>query len=216
MNFDVIIPFWPDEEGHRRRLYNWVHDRWLHLYGEDLKMITASGWPCDPFNRARARNDGASSAKTNVLVFADADTIPIKEYVDEAVAIAADGHWAIAYGKDRYYNLTEDATEVYLDKDPWVEIVEPGEGEYEHKVTSFSGIIAVPREAFGRIGGYDERFEGWGWEDNAFQITLDRRWGKHVRVDGFVNHLWHPRGEASFDTPGELANRALFQKEYRR
>jgi hypothetical protein len=47
------------------------------------------------------------------------------------------------------------------------------------------------------MGGFDERFVGWGFEDMAFQATIVGLYG-HERIEGDVYHLWHDRS-----TPGD-------------
>jgi hypothetical protein len=59
---------------------------------------------------------------------------------------------------------------------------------------SWSGIVVVPREAFYLVGGYDERYEGWGADDIAFGLSLETLYGPHLRYPGEAIHLWHPRG----------------------
>ena len=52
------------------------------------------------------------------------------------------------------------------------------------------GTIAILREAFLRVGGFDEDFVGWGGEDNEFYDrcrTLNGSWHGYLP---FV-HLWH-------------------------
>jgi GT2 family glycosyltransferase len=53
------------------------------------------------------------------------------------------------------------------------------------------GSIAVGRDAYFAIGGFDESFIGWGGEDNEF---WDRAQTRKVCPYGFLPlvHLWHP------------------------
>jgi GT2 family glycosyltransferase len=52
------------------------------------------------------------------------------------------------------------------------------------------GTIAVRRQTFDEIGGFDEEFVGWGGEDNEFfDRCLSRRFWRHAHLP-FV-HLWH-------------------------
>ena len=51
----------------------------------------------------------------------------------------------------------------------------------------------MPREAFEAVGGWDERFRGWGGEDYAFARALDTLWGPHKNTANDILHLWHPR-----------------------
>ncbi len=51
---------------------------------------------------------------------------------------------------------------------------------------------AVRRDRVVSIGGFDEEYIGWGFEDNDFSERLDmsgvvRRWSPNVRV----KHQWH-------------------------
>jgi predicted glycosyltransferase involved in capsule biosynthesis len=62
------------------------------------------------------------------------------------------------------------------------------------------------------VGGFDERFRGWGWEDRAFFIACDTLCG-HDRISGPVRHLWHPRSpEKNPDSSEYQAGRALCRR----
>lgn len=212
--FDVVIP-WRSDDGPRQKIFDWVLERWVMAYGDDTVMIAYGDSGGYPFSRSRTRNELADRTKNDVIVFADADTPPIRAFVDEAVEKAYASHgWCIAYDEGEYYNLDADVTARYLDLSPMTDIVKPS--TYEHKLTSWAGMIAVHRDAFQKTGGYDERFVGWGHEDVAFRLALDNDVAPHERVNGgYVVHLWHPRQEATFDTEVELANRELFNREYK-
>lgn len=211
--FSVVIP-WRTDSGHRQQVFDWVLERWCMIYGEEHVEIAYGDSGDSVFSRSRSRNELFKRTSGDVVVFADADTVPIRAFVDKAVEIASEGNWCIAYGRKGYFNLTEDATNRYLALSPMTEISIPKEGEYEHQLLSWAGMFAVRRENF---VGYDERFVGWGHEDVAFRLAMDNLVGKHDRVeDGYAVHLWHPRQEATFDTEVELKNRELFEKEYRK
>ncbi len=63
--------------------------------------------------------------------------------------------------------------------------------------------MLAPRFAIDAVGGFDERYEGWGYEDSDLVIRLMRH-GLHVRrgpADTAVLHLWHP------DNPRDNADR---------
>jgi hypothetical protein len=78
---------------------------------------------------------------------------------------------------------------------------------------SWSCCFVVPRAVWDNLGGFDERFKGWGWEDMAFQSVVCGLYG-HERLDGDVWHLWHPRAEERIRRgtplhPAYVANRML-------
>ena len=69
----------------------------------------------------------------------------------------------------------------------------------------------IGRDSYLRLGGFEERFRGWGGEDDAMSITL-RRMGMRVAECGELPalHLWHPREpEATHGQPYYAANRQL-------
>ena len=73
--------------------------------------------------------------------------------------------------------------------------------------------MLAPRRAIDAVGGFDERYTGWGYEDSDLVIRLMRH-GLHIRrgpADTAVLHLWHP------DNPRDNAerNRALLQETRR-
>jgi GT2 family glycosyltransferase len=74
--------------------------------------------------------------------------------------------------------------------------------------------MLAPRSAIDAVGGFDERYEGWGYEDSDLVVRLMRH-GLHVRrgpADTAVLHLWHP------DNPRDNAahNKALLAETLRR
>jgi len=53
-------------------------------------------------------------------------------------------------------------------------------------------IHIVPREGFQTVGGWDERFRGWGGEDHAAMAAMDTLYGPHKTLPSSVTHIWHP------------------------
>ncbi|MGH9112673.1 MAG: galactosyltransferase-related protein [Acidimicrobiales bacterium] len=64
----------------------------------------------------------------------------------------------------------------------------------------------VRHDAFRRVAGMDERFEGWGGEDNDFFFRVDRETPLD-RYDDPILHLHHPASSALVD--GQVENWSL-------
>lgn len=84
-------------------------------------------------------------------------------------------------------------------------------------VRACPGPTLVSREAFDRVGGFDERFEGWGGEDQVFRYRLEKLVGPGIRPadrSAACYSLWHPNGTHR-DPEREVHNRALRDQAYR-
>lgn len=57
-----------------------------------------------------------------------------------------------------------------------------------------AGITGGDRTAFLKTKGYDERFTGWGYEDDAFGKRVIALGLDVVTIDRPLLHLWHPQG----------------------
>lgn len=74
---------------------------------------------------------------------------------------------------------------------------------------SVSCVVMVPRALWDQVGGMDERFVGWGWEDTAFACATDAVSGR-LRLEGTLWHLWHPQSpERDAKSPEYKASAAL-------
>lgn len=83
-----------------------------------------------------------------------------------------------------------------------------GAGE---RIVFAGGVFLIARAAFVRLGGWDERFRGWGGEDDAFSYRLERARLPALELDARpALHLAHPRPRATtFEQPHYAANCAV-------
>lgn len=141
--------------------------------------------PDDDYNRSAAFNAGARIALGEVLVLHDNDMICPASYAAETLTRALEG-WAFQQLKRFVFYLDERETRAVF-----------ATGRVRLDVPStvsqnlHGGSIAVVREAFAAIGGFDESFVGWGGEDNEFWDRAETR--GHVYAFGYLPfiHLWH-------------------------
>ena len=211
--FSLLFGYLGDD-GPRDDLFGWVL-RWWKFNFPQAQVCLGRNFDY-PFHRGKARNDAATWAEHDTLIIADADTVPEAQAIREGVRVvsAQEAPWVIPYGENEYYNLTEAYTKGFMDLRPEeTALPEFRDGDWDHRLTSWAGALIMTKDAFKVVNGYDERFIGWGGEDNAFQLAMDYMVGPHARVnDGRAAHLWHPRGDASFDQPYWPHNEALLRR----
>lgn len=203
----VIVPLRPNSP-ERARAWAWCRHRWVDLIGDNGEIIEIDSGD-EPFNRGRSINLGVRSATHPVLVIADADTVVSHCCVDAAL----DGHWSICHRRNSYFSLIPEGTLFVQACDPRGELPNPRELQFGWSpgVTSDSGVLTMPKAAFDHVGGMPEAFVGWGGEDVAFRIKMDKLWEPHRRPDGWALHLWHPRG-SEYKSPGWPANAVLLDQ----
>jgi GT2 family glycosyltransferase len=165
-----------------------------------------------PFNRSMALNRASALADRDVrwdlALIIDSDTISDPNAVRASLRHATKtGTLGIAH--DHRYMMNEVGTRKILGGD---------RGSWTHKrgvqiiyKDSISCAVAVRRDAWDLVGGFDERFVGWGFEDTAFRIAVETLTGiklKTERADCF--HLWHPlQPSATKRSPTYTANHIL-------
>lgn len=158
-----------------------------------------------PFSRSKALNSaGLLAGDFDVAVLGDADVL-----VDPGLLHAAIGAATHTGGPVLAY--TE---RIHLDKAGTRRILDGYRGDWRpftrtQLFDSCSSAVVVTRELWERVGGYDELFEGWGWEDIAFRIATETLSGKPlVKLQGTCWHLWHPKSpENDTNAPTFIANR---------
>lgn len=79
-----------------------------------------------------------------------------------------------------------------------------GQGEFRG-VPGVGAFQSWPRGWLERVGAFDERYRGWGAEDDDILRRSKRAGLRQVRVDRFtaLSHQWHPTQSASADDAGE-------------
>ena len=139
------------------------------------------------FNRSWAFNVAAMNSDKELLVFSDSDIFLSKEDYEKCFSSCNKFDFCkpnLALIHNVRITSYEDLT---------FEIVN------ERKLfTIAGGLIFMRREALLRIGGWDERFEGWGGEDAAMSKLIINRL-KFSILDLDTYHIDHDRSQAKKD-----------------
>lgn len=159
----------------RKQLPAWV--KYVFTPTDDPKM---------PYSRSWAFNVGAEHANSSCLIFHDNDLLVPRDYAYQTLKLVEKGFDFVNLKRFIFY-LSESATQ---------EILNNGRIEPSLKVDSImqnaegGGSIGACKKAYFKIGGFDQRFVGWGGEDNEFWERAQTQ-----SVWPYANlaliHLWH-------------------------
>ncbi|MGA1194512.1 MAG: glycosyltransferase family 2 protein [Kiritimatiellia bacterium] len=181
VSFECIVVEQDIEPRVRDHLPAWVR----HVFQES---------PGDDFAYARswALNAGARVARSDLFVFHDNDMLVPVHYASELCGRFQGGYEVMNLKRFIFYlSAGENVWPVHSPSfDAIVENLEAG------------GSVAVAREAFEAIGGYDELFVGWGGEDIEFwERCRTRKVWEYAYMP--IVHLWHE------PQPGKRAKNGL-------
>lgn len=155
------------------------------------------------FNKSLAMNRAVAEATAPVVLLHDADLVVPANYVESLLLRFSQGWEAVRPARFAFH----------LDQDDSAGFMEAN-GKFlprniEMVQQNNPGLsTAMTREAYARIGGHDQRFEGWGGEDLEF---LDRLKTLRRYPGGYAPlvHLWHAPGpkKASGDRNRQLMDK---------
>lgn len=199
--------------GHRDRLWEFARAQWEASHPDYPVFEGHHEKHEGPFNRSAGINRGSAAAGDwDVALIIDGDVIPDPDAVRRAVDFAARTN-RMTVSHTRRVMLGRKMTEAILDG---------YKGNWEKRGTqvftdSCSCCIAVSRTLWDLVGGFDEEYVGWGFEDSAFGAMAIAKTGPIQFIDSTLFHLWHPESpEANPSNPlrrkNELRLRALHQQ----
>lgn len=179
----IVVP-WRDD-GQRSAGCHAVCERLRSILPGVPLLLADSGH--EPFNRAASRNLGVRAADPGaIVVVCDADTVPEAQSLKNSIHRAYDGRLHYPFAVVNY--LTEAGTANMLAGQ------QPNPEQIENSIPSAQGGIMVMRAStWLAAGGMDERFIGWGYEDNAWYAKVAKTIGPPTHHAGVAWHLWHPQ-----------------------
>lgn len=171
--------------------------------------------PHQAFQLSRCRNEGVSASEAPYLLFLDGDCIlppdHVRTHLDRREAGTVMAGACLRLDEKESARLSVEAVRngeflglgsreekrrlAKLRRQAWYyETI-----RHSEKPRLFGNNIGIWRSDYERVNGYDERFEGWGCEDDDLRLRL-RSAGVRIRSilgHTFTYHLWHPHVETN-------------------
>jgi hypothetical protein len=206
----VLVP-WHQAPGpigaHRARVWEYLRGEWaktgVHVVAGSDPKVAQTG----RFSVSRALNNAAKHVPDDVDMFAlyGADHLPPLDTLVWAVEALERQPWTPLHRGIYYAN--EDSTRALLE----------GETDTGHLVWRFEdalcpGVLAIRRGAWEYIGGMDEAFSNWGFEDSALVLALQTVFPIPVATLPPLFELWHPA--AARDLSPSNPNRQRYEQHY--
>jgi len=147
---------------------------------------------------AAARNLGATRADEGHLVFLDVDCIPHPDLIGDHVAALDRIADVVACGRVRYLRQgwADGPAPVDLDlrSDPHPARPMPLDDllDTDRHELFWSLNFACTRATFGRIGGFDEGYRGYGGEDTDFAFRAREAGVPVYQAEARASHQYHP------------------------
>lgn len=206
--YELIIT----DDGSSEKVLNYVGDlvekakfKIKHIYQKDKG-----------FRKTRALNNAVKESEGEYLVFCDQDLIFPNDYIEKMLSNAQEGYYLLG----RAHNTTQDEKEKILEilnsgkdyKEILEEIpkyyIENMEKLYKRDrkrriLQSFylnrRGIrlagmsYSLYKKDYLKVNGYDENYQGWGYEDDDFgnRLCVAKIKGKEFKTDEVQLHLYH-------------------------
>lgn len=194
----------------------------LQLSGEKLTFIDASE---QLGNVSFARNLAAKHASSEMLLFMDDDTVLADAGLMQRVMSVAD-EFEFGFGAVRKWTHGDWANMIKISDPIWYKqivldhiSVEPSNinratGSFALDNFTFLGNFGVvSKDKFFEVGGYDESFQGWGYEDTDLMQSLFHAGAKFRSFFDLSLRCFHLTHPVSQD--GLSSNMDLFHKKIR-
>jgi glycosyltransferase involved in cell wall biosynthesis len=166
--------------------------------------------PDNGFQAARIRNLAVKQSTGDYLIFTDGDCIPHPLFIKDHISLAQHGQFMSGY-RIRLSNYATPgflwrgmATLPHIPINRWRHLIRvlhtprlySNAEDYlmTHRASIASCNMAVFRDDYSAVNGFDERFVGWGAEDSELAVRLCRYGLKMlvVRYRALTFHFRHP------------------------
>lgn len=189
MRTTIVIPWRSSGDPDRDAAQHYVEHYYRDLAIGPVIITTDGRQPGQPFNRHAAYNRALTQATTDTIAWIEADTLIPKPQLILAAHLATQTPGiVIPYTERHELDHTQTAT-VYAGTNPFTLT---GQYAIYRDGTSIGQAGITSQHTITLIGGqWDERFQGWGYDDNAMHHIYATLAGPPRWTPGKGIHLWH-------------------------
>jgi GT2 family glycosyltransferase len=143
-----------------------------------------------PYNRSWAFNIGSMDSDSDIYAFGDSDLVMKKEEFLESVSKMTEYDVVSPYRS--VLDLTKEESKGTIED--WVGIKRPGRGETDNqKINLCGGLVLFTKDAFNKVGGWNEDFIGWGGEDDFMTLKVEVLGLRSLEMPYRIFHIYHDR-----------------------
>lgn len=195
--------------GRRDEVWAWVRARWEREHS-DIPIFEGHDDGPGKFSRSLAINRAAEAAGDwDAAHVGDADSLVSPAQIRQAFDNALHSNCEFWLTYDVFFYLRRDMSDQIMSG--YTGYWEAGQ-EWSMTGTCSSSLV-VTRRLWDEVGGFDERFVGWGFEDIGFSHACQTFGGGVSRIPGPAYHLHHPPSpENDHRSPEWQAGRDLMQR----
>lgn len=211
-DFKEVSILVPHRNGEFYRDRNWKYLKKIYEHLIPDAEICLGDTSSIPYSKSEAVNNAFKKSTREILIIMDSDILIDIESLNTAISIVDKYKFILPYNK--LVRLDEKSTEKILNKEMFnIEDIDINNNSIiKEESRMVGGIYVTTKEVYKNIGGFDERFRGWGGEDDAVLSCVKYIYGKYHRLDNILYHLYHTRQHQSVEC--RIKNLEILKNNY--